>query len=421
MNTFARLSVCLLVALLLATVPLHAGQIVYMIGEKEYKTIETLPVFHAEAFGDKHSAVLVVPANDNKNSFPKLIESLKTADLLLVSVRRRALPAEQLKAIKAYVASGKPVVGIRTASHAFDTRGKFGAGQANWVEFDKAVLGGNYTGHYGKGPKISVRPPKGLDSPILSGVALPFDSPSHLYKNTPIAKKATLLLNGTSGKNSEPVAWTHTSPGGGKVFSTSLGGPGDFQLAAFKKLLANGMQWAMASSAGEGKGGGALAFSMKDIEGKQVDLNRYKGKVVLMVNVASQCGRTPQYKGLQSLHLKYAKAGLAVVGFPCNQFGGQEPGTALEIKKFCTDRYQVTFDLFAKIDVNGDKAAPLYKYLTSDQVPLGKKSQGEIKWNFEKFLIGRDGQVLHRFGSGVDPARFEKQLVQALKKQESPK
>ena len=145
----------------------------------------------------------------------------------------------------------------------------------------------------------------------------------------------------------------------------------------------------------------ALDFKMKTITGKEVELAKYQGKVLLVVNVASKCGLTPQYEQLQALHRKYAKQGLAVVGFPCNQFGGQEPGTAEEIQEFCRVNYGVQFDLFAKIDVNGDEACPLYKYLTSQKTkPQGP---GKITWNFEKFLIGRNGKVVARFDHRTKP------------------
>ena len=145
----------------------------------------------------------------------------------------------------------------------------------------------------------------------------------------------------------------------------------------------------------------ALNFKMNLLDGKPVDLSRYRGQVVLVVNVASRCGNTPQYKQLEALHEKYGKEGLAVLGFPCNQFGGQEPGTAAEIHKFCTSKYQVSFPIFAKIEVNGQGACPLYKYLTAlDVKPKGK---GPISWNFEKFVIGRNGEVVARFAPGIKP------------------
>ncbi len=145
----------------------------------------------------------------------------------------------------------------------------------------------------------------------------------------------------------------------------------------------------------------ALQFKMKTLDGKETELSKYKGKVVLVVNVASECGLTPQYEQLQAVHEEYADKGLAIVAFPCNQFGGQEPGTAAEIKSFCSDNYGVTFDMFAKIDVNGDGACDLYKYLTAlDTKPQGA---GKISWNFEKFLIGRDGKVVARFTPRTKP------------------
>lgn len=145
----------------------------------------------------------------------------------------------------------------------------------------------------------------------------------------------------------------------------------------------------------------ALNFKMKSLEGQDVDLKDYQGKVVLMVNVASRCGATPQYDALQSLHKTFADEGFVVLGFPCNQFGAQEPGTAEEIRSFCTNKYSVTFPLFAKIDVNGESAAPLYQYLTSQETR--PKGTGKIGWNFEKFLIGRDGQVVARYGTREQP------------------
>lgn len=146
---------------------------------------------------------------------------------------------------------------------------------------------------------------------------------------------------------------------------------------------------------------GILKYSLKSLDGKDVDLSAYKGKVLLVVNVASKCGLTPQYTQLQDLHKKYGDKGLAILGFPCNQFGGQEPGSADEIRTFCTKEYGVEFDMFSKIDVNGDGANPLYKYLTGlDLQPAGT---GKISWNFEKFLINREGEPVARFGPRTKP------------------
>jgi glutathione peroxidase len=136
-------------------------------------------------------------------------------------------------------------------------------------------------------------------------------------------------------------------------------------------------------------------FSPKSIDGKTVPLTGYKGKVVLVVNVASKCGYTPQYAGLEALYQKYKDRGLVIAGFPANNFGLQEPGTDEEIKTFCSTKYNVTFPMFSKVSVKGDDKAPLYQYLTANA--------GEIKWNFTKFLVGKDGKVIKRFDSAVKP------------------
>ena len=154
----------------------------------------------------------------------------------------------------------------------------------------------------------------------------------------------------------------------------------------------------------------ALNHTMKTLDGKPVELKKYQGKVVMIVNVASKCGLTPQYEQLQAMHEEYADQGLAILGFPCNQFGKQEPGTAKEIREFCTQNYGVEFDMFAKIDVNGDSACDLYKHLTSlETKPTGPS---KISWNFEKFLIGRDGQVIARFSPRTKPDAEE--VVKAI-------
>jgi len=145
--------------------------------------------------------------------------------------------------------------------------------------------------------------------------------------------------------------------------------------------------------------GGIHDIAVKDIDGKDTKLDAYKGKVVLIVNVASKCGLTPQYKSLEALYQKYKDKGLVVLGFPCNQFGGQEPGTNEEIKEFCSSKYSVTFPMFDKIDVNGTKRHPLYVALAGKDSPY----PGDIKWNFNKFLVGRDGKILKRFEPRTSP------------------
>src|SRR5690606_26075551 len=141
------------------------------------------------------------------------------------------------------------------------------------------------------------------------------------------------------------------------------------------------------------------------LDGKEADLSQYKGKVVLVVNVASECGLTGQYEGLQELHEKLGAKGLAVLGFPANEFGAQEPGSNDEIAKFCKKNYGVEFDMFAKVVVKGDGICPLYAYLTGKDT--NEKFAGPITWNFEKFLIGRDGQVIARFAPRVEPTSEE--------------
>ena len=138
---------------------------------------------------------------------------------------------------------------------------------------------------------------------------------------------------------------------------------------------------------------------LKDIDGKDTSLKQYQGKVLLIVNVASKCGFTPQYANLQAVYQKYKDQGLVVLGFPCNQFGGQEPGTDAEIKQFCSFKYEVTFPMFDKLEVNGANRHPLYVALAGKDSPTA----GDIKWNFTKFLIGRDGKIKNRFESKVKP------------------
>jgi glutathione peroxidase len=145
----------------------------------------------------------------------------------------------------------------------------------------------------------------------------------------------------------------------------------------------------------------ALNFKVQSLDDKEVDLSQYKGKVVLIVNVASKCGLTPQYKALEALYEKDKDKGLVILGFPCNQFHQQEPGTASEIRQFCTAKYNVTFPMMAKVEVNGASTCDLYKYLKAlDAKPKGA---GDIKWNFEKFVVGRNGEVVGRFEPKTTP------------------
>jgi glutathione peroxidase len=157
-------------------------------------------------------------------------------------------------------------------------------------------------------------------------------------------------------------------------------------------------------------------FTLPSIDGKPMPLADFKGKVVLVVNVASRCGFTPQYSALEALYEKYKDQGFVIVGFPANNFGGQEPGSNEEIKTFCSRKYNVTFPLYSKVSVKGNDQTPLYQYLTKQ---TGPSIAGEIKWNFTKFLVDRNGNVVQRFESAVTPE--SKDVVSAVEKQLSQK
>lgn len=152
----------------------------------------------------------------------------------------------------------------------------------------------------------------------------------------------------------------------------------------------------------------AYDFSATTLDGDEQPLKDYKGKALLIVNVASKCGFTPQYTGLEALYRKYKDEGLVVLGFPCDQFGHQEPGDADEIRSFCSTSYDVSFPMFAKIDVNGDKAHPLYKWLKSEK--SGFLGTEAVKWNFTKFLVNREGEVVRRYAPTDTPEKIDRDL-----------
>lgn len=154
-------------------------------------------------------------------------------------------------------------------------------------------------------------------------------------------------------------------------------------------------------------------FTVKDLSGSDISLSQYKGKFLLIVNTASQCGFTPQYKGLEELHRELGGK-VEVLGFPCNQFGAQEPGDANEIKNFCSLTYDVTFPMFSKIDVNGANTAPLYDFLKKEQ--KGFLGTSNIKWNFTKFLVDREGQVIKRYAPTDKPEDIRKDIVKLMDK-----
>ncbi len=153
-------------------------------------------------------------------------------------------------------------------------------------------------------------------------------------------------------------------------------------------------------------------YKVKDINGKEVAMSDFKDKVLLIVNVASNCGFTPQYKGLQDLYEKYSKDGFEVLAFPCNQFGSQEKGSEQDIKEFCTNNYAVTFPIFSKVEINGKKAEPLFKFLK--QQIKGFMGTESVKWNFSKFLVNKNGQVVKRYGSLDFPENLEGEIKALL-------
>ena len=175
--------------------------------------------------------------------------------------------------------------------------------------------------------------------------------------------------------------------------------------ACAQKPAAQASQTATASADKQKSGNKQMAsiydFTMKDIDGKDVKLDAYRGQAVLIVNVASRCGYTPQYQGLEAIYKKYKDKGFVILGFPANNFGAQEPGTEKEIKTFCSLTYGVTFPMFAKISVKGADKHPFYGFLTSKET--NPEFSGDIGWNFAKFLVGKDGKIVARFASGDEP------------------
>jgi len=228
--------------------------VVFLIGEREYKTEETLPKFaRDELIGKlKFRCTFVHADPKDGNSFPG-IEAIETADLVILSVRRRSLKVADLARVRKHLAAGRPLVGVRTASHAFHTKGKHPRGHAEWQEFDPEVLGGHYVGHHGNKLVATVATlPSAAKHPILAGVSTkPFDVGGSLYRVNPLKKACVPLLSGrVEGAPVEPVAWTH-SYRGGRIFYTSLGHPKDFQLPAFQRLLRNAVLWSLKRETGD--------------------------------------------------------------------------------------------------------------------------------------------------------------------------
>jgi nicotinamidase-related amidase/type 1 glutamine amidotransferase len=217
--------------------------------EVEYKTEQTLPPFALKHLGRDYAVTIVYGDAKKPNELPGLADALADADAVLVSVRRRTPPAAQLAALREFIESGKPVIAVRTASHAFALRnGEPADGHAVWPEFDRDVIGGNYHNHFGNGPKTEISVAEGAaDHPILKGVdADELIGQGSLYRVTPLTDSTTPLLTGTiAGQSPEPVAWTNENRYGGRTFYTSLGHVGDFEQPAFNTLLKNGIDWAV--------------------------------------------------------------------------------------------------------------------------------------------------------------------------------
>ena len=244
---------------ILVSVSMHVAMtaqsphVVLMIGEDEYHTWETLPEFAERDLRPRGYRVTAVVADEtDKHNFPGLVAALRTADLLVVSVRRRTPPREQLDAVRAHLAAGRPLVGIRTASHAFALRPAdppAAATHSTWQDFDPEVLGGHYTNHHGAGPPTTITLVSGgTIHPILKGISVAgLVGAGSLYKVSPLEKGTTPLLMGAiPGQPAEPVAWTHIyGTKRARVFYTSLGHPDDFKNAEFRRLLANGIAWGM--------------------------------------------------------------------------------------------------------------------------------------------------------------------------------
>jgi type 1 glutamine amidotransferase len=241
-------AICCLAAVLTGA---EGRSILFVIGEDEYKTNETLPEFARSELEPDGFAVKMVHADPgNPNNFPGLTEAAARADLILISVRRRTPPKAQLDAIREHVRAGKPLAGIRTASHAFSPRNNKPpeSGYDAWPELDPQVLGGHYTGHHGEGPKVRISIAAGAGNhPLLAGInAAELVGNGSLYRVSPLEASATALLVGTIPDNPpEPVAWTNTARGGARVFYTSLGHPEDFRNPEFRRLLLNGIRWAL--------------------------------------------------------------------------------------------------------------------------------------------------------------------------------
>lgn len=248
MNIIQKASILLLTLYLPASAKPQKN-ITFLIAEREYKTVETLPQFAKQHLSENFSSRFCRATNEgdkrNQLSNPSAIGK---ADLLFISIRRRAFKEETMELIRSHIAKGKPIIGIRTASHAFQLRKEtLPSGHQEWPEWDREIIGGNYNGHYGKELICTILyATNSRHHPLLEKVKIPFSTPASLYRNSPLPNASTpLLLGSVKGFPPEPVAWVHQTPAKGKVFYTSLGHEEDFQKESFQILLKNAVNWCM--------------------------------------------------------------------------------------------------------------------------------------------------------------------------------
>ena len=223
--------------------------ITFLIAEREYKTEKTLPKFADEFLSENFSVEFCkAPSEGNQRNHIANSSAIPKADLLFISVRRRAFKEETMELIRSHIAKGKPIIGIRTASHAFQLRKEtLPSGHQEWPEWDREIMGGNYNGHYGKELICTIQyATNSRHHPLLEKVKVPFSTPASLYRNSPLPNASTpLLLGSVKGSSPEPVAWVHQTPAKGKVFYTSLGHEEDFKKTTFNQLMINAINWCL--------------------------------------------------------------------------------------------------------------------------------------------------------------------------------
>jgi len=311
-------------------------------------------------------------------------------------------------------AEGVPAVMIHCAMHNYRVWKE--KDHADWDEWFK-LTGADTRGHGPKTP-VTYKTVK-QDHPVTVGLDAEWNThKGELYTIKKIYENSTVLIEGDNGKAKHPVSWVNTF-GKARVFSTTIGHYNHtMEQPEFLDMLTSGLLWTCDKINEDGTpkdGFGPVDtkktsatsepsfhnFTVKTIDGKDKSLKDYEGKVVLAVNVASRCGNTRQYKNLVALDQQFADKDFAILALPANNYGGQEPGTEAEIKEFCSSKFGVSFDMTSKVSTKGDDQHPVFGYLT-DETKTGVKG-GDIKWNFEKFLIGKDGKLISRYSSREAP------------------